>query len=36
MVDVKTPHITRIADQLGDLFKKNFIFYKEYGYTNFN
>jgi len=36
MVDVKTPHITRIADQLGDLFKKNFIFYKQYGYTNFN
>jgi len=36
MVDVKTPHITRIADQLGNLFKKNFIFYKQYGYTNFN
>jgi len=27
MVDVKTPHITRIADQLGDIFKENFIFY---------
>jgi len=36
MVDVKTPHITRVADQLGDIFKKSFIFYKEYGYTNFN
>lgn len=36
MVDVKTPHITRIADQLGDIFKENFIFYKEYGYTKFN
>jgi hypothetical protein len=36
MVDVKTPHITRIADQLGNIFKKNFIFYKEHGYTNFN
>jgi len=36
MVDVKTPHITRVADQLGNIFKKNFIFYKEYGYTNFN
>jgi len=36
MVDVKTPHITRIADQLGNIFKKNFIFYKEYGYTKFN
>ena len=36
MVDVKTPHITRVADQLGNIFKKNFIFYKEHGYTNFN
>ena len=36
MVDVKTPHITRVADQLGDIFKENFIFYKEHGYTNFN
>tara|TARA_B100000900_G_scaffold268872_1_gene229537 strand:+ start:100 stop:822 length:723 start_codon:yes stop_codon:yes gene_type:complete len=36
MVDVKTPHITRIADQLGNIFKENFIFYKEYGYTKFN
>jgi len=35
MVDVKTPHITRIADQLGDIFKKSFTFYNEYGYTNF-
>ena len=35
MVDVKTPHITRVADQLGDIFKKNFLFYKENGYTNF-
>ena len=25
MVDVKTPKITRIADQLGDIFKENFI-----------
>ena len=36
MVDVKTPHITRVANQLGDIFKKNFIFYKENGYTNFD
>ena len=36
MVDVKTPHITRVADQLGDIFKENFIFYKEHGYTKFN
>jgi len=35
MVDVKTPHITRVADQLGIIFKKNFLFYKENGYTNF-
>ena len=35
MVDVKTPHITRIANQLGDLFKEHFIFYKENGYTDF-
>ena len=36
MVDVKTPHITRIADQLGDIFKENFIFYKEHGYIDFD
>ena len=36
MVDVKTPHITRIADQLGVIFKDNFIFYKEYGYVDFD
>ena len=36
MVDVKTPHITRVANQLGDLFKEHFIFYKEHGYTNFD
>ncbi len=35
MVDVKTPHITRVANQLGNIFKKHFMFYKEYGYTNF-
>ena len=36
MVDVKTPHITRVANQLGDIFKKHFIFYQEHGYTNFD
>ena len=36
MVDVKTPHITRVADQLGDIFKENFIFYKEHGYIDFD
>jgi len=35
MVDVKTPHITRIATRLGDIFKKHFLFYQENGYTNF-
>lgn len=35
MVDVKTPHITRIATKLGDIFKKHFSFYQENGYTNF-
>jgi predicted CopG family antitoxin len=35
MVDVKTPHITRIATKLGDIFKKHFLFYQENGYTNF-
>jgi hypothetical protein len=35
VVDVKTPHITRIANQLGEIYKENFIFYKEYGYINF-
>jgi len=36
MVDVKTPHITRIANQLGNIFKERFMFYKEHGYTNFD
>jgi len=36
MVDVKTPHITRVANQLGDIFKKHFLFYKEHGYTKFD
>ena len=35
VVDVKTLHITRIANQLGEIYKENFIFYKEYGYINF-
>jgi hypothetical protein len=35
MIDVKTPHITRVADQLGDIFKKHYMFYVEHGYTNF-
>jgi len=35
MVEVKTPHITRIANKLGDIFKKHFLFYQENGYTKF-
>ncbi len=33
--DTKTPHITKIAKQLGEVYKKHFIFYQEHGYTNF-
>ena len=35
IVDVKTPKITKIANQLYDIFKENYIFYLEHGYTNF-
>lgn len=35
MVDVKTPHITRIANKLGEIFKEHFLFYQENGHTNF-
>jgi len=34
-VDVKTPKITKIANQLYDIFKDNYIFYLENGYTDF-
>jgi hypothetical protein len=34
-VDVKTPKITKIANQLYDIFKENYVFYLENGYTNF-
>lgn len=34
-IDVKTPKITKIATQLGDIFKSNYIFYLEHGYTKF-
>jgi hypothetical protein len=36
IIDVKTPKITKIADQLYDIFKKHYIFYLENGYVNFN
>tara|TARA_R110000787_G_scaffold200357_2_gene311360 strand:+ start:1371 stop:2108 length:738 start_codon:yes stop_codon:yes gene_type:complete len=35
MVDVKTPHITKIAGKLGDIYKKHYMFYLKNGYTNF-
>lgn len=35
MVDVKTPKITKIANKLYDIFKSNYIFYLENGYTRF-
>ena len=34
-VDVKTPKITKIANQLYDIFKEGYVFYLEHGYTNF-
>lgn len=33
--DVKTPKITKIANNLYGIFKKHYIFYLENGYTNF-
>jgi len=36
MVDVKTPKITKIANQLHDIFKNNYVFYLEYGYVKFS
>ena len=35
IVDVKTPKITKIANQLYDIFKQGYIFYLEHGYTKF-
>ena len=35
MVDVKTPKITKIANQLYSIFKDNYIFYLENGYVEF-
>jgi len=35
MVDVKTPKITKIANQLYSVFKGNYIFYLENGYVEF-
>ena len=35
MIDVKTTHITRVADRLGEIYKEQYIFYLDNGYTNF-
>ena len=35
IIDVKTPKITKIANQLYDIFKQHYFFYLEHGYTNF-
>jgi len=35
MVDAKTPKITKIANQLYDIFKSNYVFYLENGYVEF-
>ena len=35
MVDVKTPKITKIANQLYDIFRDNYIFYIDNGYVEF-
>ncbi len=34
-IDVKTPRITKIANHLNLIFKKNYLFYLENGYTKF-
>ena len=33
--DVKTPKITKIANTLYDIFKKNYLFYLDQGYIEF-
>ena len=35
IIDVKTPKITKIANQLYDIFKTGYVFYLEHGYTKF-
>jgi hypothetical protein len=35
MVEAKTPQITKVATKLGEIYKKNYIFYKQNGYTKF-
>ena len=35
IIDVKTPHITRVADVLGDIFKRSYAFYLKNDYVKF-
>jgi len=35
IIDAKTPKITKIADQLYDIFKQHYYYYLENGHTNF-
>ena len=35
IIDVKTPRITKVASELGDLYKKQYAFYIENGYADF-
>ena len=35
IIDVKTPKITKIANQLYDIFKEGYVFYLDNGYTKF-
>ena len=35
IVYIKTPRITKVASELGDLYKKHYAFYLENGYANF-
>jgi hypothetical protein len=35
IIDVKTPKITKISNELYDIFKTNYVFYLENGYAKF-
>jgi DNA-directed RNA polymerase specialized sigma24 family protein len=35
IIDVKTPKITKVSNKLYEIFKYNYLFYKENGYINF-
>jgi len=34
-IDIKTPRITKVANDLGEIYKQQYAFYLENGYTNF-